>query len=156
MDHTVCHFEIPAEEPKRAAEFYRGLFDWDIRGWDSADNTVEIQMISTVPSDEAGRPTRPGVNGMIMKRQHPQQPFANYINVESVDEHGAKVEALGGQVVMPKTPVPGMGWFLYFKDTEGNILGLWQHDPAGRQRDDLEAAAPPAPVRQLHQRRERG
>ena len=32
MDHTICHFEIPAEEPKRAAEFYRGLFDWDIRG----------------------------------------------------------------------------------------------------------------------------
>jgi hypothetical protein len=66
MDHTVCHFEIPAEEPKRAAEFYRGLFDWDIRGWDSPDNQVEIQMISTVPTDETGRPTRPGVNGMIM------------------------------------------------------------------------------------------
>ena len=32
MDHTICHFEIPAEEPKRAAEFYRGLFDWDIHG----------------------------------------------------------------------------------------------------------------------------
>jgi len=30
---------------------------------------------------------------------------------------------------MPKTPVPGIGWFLYFKDTEGNILALWQHDP---------------------------
>ena len=42
MDHTVCHFEIPAEEPKRAAEFYRGLFNWDIRGWDSPDNTAEI------------------------------------------------------------------------------------------------------------------
>lgn len=130
MDHTVCHFEIPAEEPKRAAEFYRGLFDWGIRAWDSPDNTVEIMMISTVPTDETGRPIRPGVNGMIMKRQHPQQPFANYISVESVDEYGARAEALGGQIIMPKTPVPGMGWFLYFKDTEGNILGLWQHDPA--------------------------
>ena len=29
---------------------------------------------------------------------------------------------------MPKTPVPGMGWFLYFIDTEGNLLGLWQND----------------------------
>ena len=68
----------------------------------------------------------PGGLGII----HPQQPFANYISVDSVDEYGAKAEALGGQVVMPKTPVPGMGWFLYFKDPEGNILGLWQHDPA--------------------------
>ena len=130
MDHTVCHFEIPAEEPVRAAEFYRKMFDWDIRGWDSPDNAVEIHMIKTVPTDETGRPERPGVNGMIMKRQHPQQPFANYIHVESVDEHGARAVALGGQIVMPKTPVPGMGWFLYFKDTEGNILGLWQTDPA--------------------------
>jgi predicted enzyme related to lactoylglutathione lyase len=87
-------------------------------------------MVSTVPSDEAGRPIRPGVNGMILKRKHPEHPFANYISVESVDEYGAKAEALGGHVIMPKTPVPGMGWFLYFKDTEGNILGLWQSDPA--------------------------
>jgi predicted enzyme related to lactoylglutathione lyase len=130
MDHTICHFEIPAEEPKRAAAFYQGLFDWNIRGWDSADNKAEIMMIATVPSDEAGRPTRPGVNGMIIKRQHPQHPFVNYISVESLDEYGAKAVALGGEVVVPKTPVPGMGWFLYFKDTEGNILALWQSDTA--------------------------
>jgi uncharacterized protein len=130
MDHTICHFEIPAEEPKRAAEFYRELFDWDICRWDNPDNDVEIQMIKTVPSDESGRPIRPAVNGMIMKRQHPDQPFANYIHVESVDEYGARAVALGGQIVMPKTPVPGMGWFLYFKDTEGNILGLWELDSA--------------------------
>ncbi len=128
MDHTICHFEIPADAPQRAAEFYRELFDWDIRSWDSADNNAEIQMIKTVPSDETGQPIRPGVNGMIMKRQHPQQPFANYILVESVEEYGAKAVALGGQIVMPKTAVPGMGWFLYFMDTEGNILGLWQSD----------------------------
>jgi predicted enzyme related to lactoylglutathione lyase len=130
MDRTICHFEIPADEPKRAAEFYRGLFGWDVNAWDSADNTHEIHTVLTVPSDEHGKPIRPGVNGMIMKRQHPQQPFVNYINVESVDEFGTRLESLGGQVIMPKTPVPGMGWFLYFKDPEGNILALWEHDPA--------------------------
>ena len=129
MDHTICHFEIPADEPKRAVEFYRGLFNWDIRLW-GANNPAEIHMIATVPSDETGRPSKPGVNGMIMKRQNPGQPFANYIHVESVDDYGSKAEALGGQIVMPKTAVPGMGWFLYFKDTEGNILGLWQVDPS--------------------------
>ena len=41
-----------------------------------------------------------------------------------------RAEALGGEVIMPKTAVPGMGWFLYFKDTEENILGLWQVDPS--------------------------
>lgn len=130
MDHTVCHFEIPADDPKRAAEFYRGLFDWEIRDWDSANNKAEIMMITTVPWDEAGRTIRPGVNGMIMKRQHPQQPFANYISVEDIDAYGARVESLGGSILMPKAPVPGMGWFLYFRDPEGNILALWQLDPA--------------------------
>lgn len=130
MDHTICHFEIPADEPERAATFYRGLFDWDIRVWDDPSNAHEIMMVKTVPSDESGRTIRPGVNGLIMKRQAPGQPFANYISVESVDEYGAKVEALGGQVILPKTPVPGMGWFLYFQDPEGNILALWQTDSA--------------------------
>ena len=131
-------FDSPAQPPnlarftfldERAVEFYRKLFDWDIRGWDSPDNKAEIHMIKTVPTDETGRPTRPGINGMILKKQNPGHPFANYINVESVDEYAAKVVALGGQIAMPKTAVPGMGWFLYFLDTEGNIMGLWQEDP---------------------------
>jgi uncharacterized protein len=130
MDHTICHFEIPADEPKRAATFYRELFGWNIRGWESPDNKAGIMTVQTVPSDEHGRPTVPGVNGMIIKRQHPQHPFANYILVESVDAYGAKAESLGGKIIMPKQAVPGMGWFLYFKDTEGNIFGLWQVDPA--------------------------
>ncbi len=130
MDHTICHFEIPADEPKRAAAFYRELFGWNIHAWESPDNKVEIMTVWTVPSDEAGRPIGQGVNGMILKRQHPGHPFANYIIVESVDEYGAKAESLGGRIIMPKQPVPGMGWFLYFKDTEGNILGLWQADPS--------------------------
>ena len=44
MDHTVCHFEIPAEKSKRAAEFYRGLFDWKVREWDSAVKVAASRM----------------------------------------------------------------------------------------------------------------
>lgn len=125
MDHTIVHFEIPADDPERAAVFYRGLFGWEINRWGEA----EYWMVQTVPTDETGRPTRQGLNGGLMKKQNPQQPFANYVSVESVEEYGKKAEALGAQIAMPKTPVPGMGWFLYIKDTEGNILGLWENDP---------------------------
>ena len=31
MDHTVVHFEIPADDPERAAKFYRELFGWEIK-----------------------------------------------------------------------------------------------------------------------------
>lgn len=124
MNHTICHFEIPVDNLKKAAEFYRGLFGWEINPF--GGDAAEIYMVDTVPVDENHRPIGPGVNGMLIKKQHPQHPFANYINVESVDDYGAKLESLGGQIIMPKTPVPGMGYFLYFKDLDGNILALWE------------------------------
>lgn len=129
MDHTVVHFEIPAEEPERAVTFYQGLFGWNIQKWGDASSGMEYWMISTVPTDDQGRPTRPGINGGLMRRKDPKQPFANFISVESVDQFLAKATELGGEVALPKMPVPGMGWFGYFKDTEGNIIGLWENDP---------------------------
>ena len=128
MDHTICHFEIPVDDLERASEFYRGLFGWNITKW--GGSATPIAMVSTVPLDEKFMPVRPGVNGMLIKKQHPHHPFANYVSVESVDEYLEKAVALGGQVVMPRTAVPGMGWFAYFKDPDNNILGLWQVDPS--------------------------
>jgi len=85
-------------------------------------------MVSTVPTDETGQPIRPGVNGGLMRRQHAGHPPVNYIGVESVDEYAKKAKRLGAEEVMPKTPVKGMGWFVWLKDTEGNIFAIWQTD----------------------------
>ena len=48
------------------------------------------------------------------------------IGVDSVEEALKKVEAEGGSVITPSTPIPGMGAFGYFKDPEGNVMGLFQ------------------------------
>jgi hypothetical protein len=40
---------------------------------------------------------------------------------------------LGGKVVVPRTPVPGMGWLVCLEDTEGNVFGLWQPDLAAAE-----------------------
>jgi len=29
---------------------------------------------------------------------------------------------------MPKTAVPGMGYFVICQDTEGNVFGIWEMD----------------------------
>src|SRR2546428_4156163 len=66
MDHTVVHFEIPADDPERAAKFYRELFGWEISRWGNpagAGEGPEYWMVRTVPTDAKGQPTRPGVNG---------------------------------------------------------------------------------------------
>jgi predicted enzyme related to lactoylglutathione lyase len=127
MDHTVVHFEIPAENPERASKFYRELFGWEIQKW-SSEGGPEYWMVSTVPTDATGQPLRPGVNGGILRRQHAGHAPVNYISVESVDQYVKKATRLGAEEVMPKTPVPGMGWFAWLKDTEGNVVGIWESD----------------------------
>src|SRR2546425_4162483 len=74
MDHTVVHFEIPADDPERAAKFYRELFGWEISRWGNpagAGEGPEYWMVRTVPTDAKGQPTRPGVNGGDELRHRP-------------------------------------------------------------------------------------
>jgi predicted enzyme related to lactoylglutathione lyase len=125
MDHTVVHFEIPADNPERATKFYHELFGWEIQKW-ASDAGPEYWMVSTVPTDAKDQPARGGVNGGVMRRQHPGHTPVNYISVESVDEYAKKARPLGAQDVMPKTPVKGMGWFAWLRDTEGNVFGIWE------------------------------
>ena len=51
------------------------------------------------------------------------------VDVAEIDESIATVVANGGTVVVPKMPLPGMGWLVYCKDSEGNIFGMMQNDP---------------------------
>jgi uncharacterized protein len=134
MSHTVVHFEIPADQPERAVKFYRELFGWDIKSAGPAGaGGIEYWMVRTVPTNAEGRPTELGVNGGLMRRMMPGQGPVNYISVENVDEFARKAEHLGAKVVVPKMPVPGMGWFAQLTDTEGNVFAIWQHDPAAAE-----------------------
>jgi predicted enzyme related to lactoylglutathione lyase len=150
MDHTIVHFEIPADQPERAARFYRELFGWEIGKWEgSAEEregmeyrppAFEYWMVRTVPTDAEGRPTRPGVNGGLMKRMFPGQTPVNYVGVEDVDDFARRAEKLGAKVIVPKRPVPGMGWFAQLTDTEGNVFAIWQMDPKAGQEGEPASA----------------
>jgi predicted enzyme related to lactoylglutathione lyase len=65
----------------------------------------------------------------MVKKMHDQHVPTNYVNVTSVDVWSKKVTESGGQVVMPKTAVPQMGYFALCLDPEGNCFALWQDDP---------------------------
>ncbi len=121
MDHTIVHFEIPAEDVERLKEFYSKLFGWKI---EKSDGYGDYWMIQTVPSDEQGRPIRQGINGGMMKKQNPEHKFTYYVQVESVDEYCKKIEELGGKVVVPKMEVPGMLWWAMAVDPEGNHFAI--------------------------------
>ena len=125
MDHTIIHFEIPANDVEKIKKFYSDLFDWKIEKL----GNMEYYAITTVPMDEKGNLLRPGVNGGLYKKEQPQQQPVNYIYVESVDEYSKKVTDLGGKIVVPKMEVTGMGWFALAQDPEGNTFGIFEVKP---------------------------
>lgn len=120
MDHTIIHFEIPAEDVERLRTFYTQLFGWKI---EKAGET-DYWMIQTVAADEQGRPKGFGVNGGMMKKQNPEHKVTNYIQVESVDDYAKKIERLGGRIIIPKMEVPNVGWWAMALDPEGNHFAI--------------------------------
>jgi len=123
VDHTIVHFEIPADNVEKLRRFYIRLFGWKI---EKTPGPTDYWMIETVPVDEKGMPVRPGVNGGMMKRQNPEHKPLNYIAVESVDEYARKIEALGGKVLTAKMEVPGIGWWALALDPEGNQFAIFE------------------------------
>ncbi len=122
----VVHFEIPADDNQRANTFYQSAFGWTLTPMQEMDYTIAI----TTPSDEqTGMPSAPGaINGALFPRTDNRKTPIITIDVEDVDAALGQVESAGGSVAQAKDAVPGMGYFAYFKDTEGNTLGLWQTD----------------------------
>jgi predicted enzyme related to lactoylglutathione lyase len=123
MDHTIVHFEIPADDVEKLRKFYSNLFGWKI---EKMPGPMEYFGIQTVPVNDKGMPVRPGVNGGMMKKQNPEHKPVNYVAVESVDEYVKKIEALGGRVIVPKMEVPGIGWWASALDPEGNQFAIIQ------------------------------
>lgn len=127
--NRVVHFEIQADEPERAAAFYREIFGWDIKKYPDLD--WEYWMVMTAPQESK----EPGISGGLLKRPAdtpPQQCGTNAyvctVLVEDFDATAKKIEQAGGVVAMPKFALPGMAWQGYFLDTEGNTFGIHQPD----------------------------
>ncbi|MFD4266234.1 VOC family protein [Rhodococcus sp. NPDC058481] len=125
MTGRVVHFEIPFDDGDRARGFYQQAFGWN--------NTEMPEMSYTIagtgPVSDQGMPTEPGyINGGMFGRvpEFPQGPVIT-IDVPSIDDAMAKIVSLGGSAVGEKTTVGEMGFAAYFKDTEGNVMGLWEN-----------------------------
>ncbi len=123
--NRVVHFEIHATNPQRAINFYKNVFGWEFTSWGGPD---EYWLIKTGPDET------PGINGGLIKRRGEidGQAVIAYvctIGVDAVDKTSKAVIENEGEIVVPKMPIPGVGWLIYCKDTEGNIFGIHQEDP---------------------------
>ncbi|MBI2548329.1 VOC family protein [Candidatus Woesearchaeota archaeon] len=120
----VVHFEIPADDTNRAQKFYKEIFGWDI----TAAPGMPYWMITTTPVDKKFMPTEVGgINGGMYKRDKDSSKTpVLVIDVPSVDEYVKKVESKGGKIFRKKVAVGDMGFYAQIKDTEENIIGLWE------------------------------
>lgn len=122
MSGRVVHFEIPYEDGDRARGFYSEAFGWGMQDWGDGAYTL----VTTGPTGESGAEEPGFINGGMMQREAPFGTPIVTIDVDDVDAALATVERLGGTTVAAKQPVGEMGWSAYFKDPEGNLLGLFQ------------------------------
>lgn len=115
----IVHFDIPSDSPERAQKFYQEVFGWKFDKW---NGPMEYWMIRT------GDDNQPGINGGLARRMPGQIGMTNTVDVPSLDEYTAKIQSNGGQVLIPRMPIPGIGYFATCMDTEGNIFGIIQMD----------------------------
>ena len=125
--NPVVHFEMPAEDRKRMADFYSKVFGWKTQqlGEDMADYVLA----TTTDSDANGMPKNPGaINGGFFQKtdDKPAQYPSVVIAVEDIKEHLIKVEESGGKVLGEPMDIPGVGLYVSFFDTEGNRVGMIQ------------------------------
>jgi uncharacterized protein len=122
MSGRVVHFEIPFDDGDRARAFYRDAFGWQLQEWEEGSYTL----VTTGPSGETGPEEAGFINGGMMRREGPGDGPIVVIDVDDIDAALSKIEELGGQTLLGRQAVGDMGWAAYFKDVEGNSMGLWQ------------------------------
>ena len=116
----VVHFEICADDPERAVNFYQSTFGWEIRRW---DGPLEYWVIITGDDDQ------PGINGGLVHRENAVASGpVNIVEVPSLNEALVRVRDNGGQVIQARGSIPGIGFLAYCRDPEGNEFGMMELD----------------------------
>jgi len=127
--NPVVHFEMPAEDRKRMAQFYTKAFGWQTQmlGPDMGDYVV----VTTTDSDDSGPKKRGAINGGFYpkKEDWPAQYPSVVIAVDDIELAMDKVSEAGGKVLGEPMEIPGVGQYVSFSDTEGNRVSMLQPKP---------------------------
>jgi len=127
--NPVVHFELPAENRQRMADFYSKSFGWktEMLGKDMGNYVIA----TTTESDEKG-PKKPGaINGGFFTKTDdmPAQYPSVVVAVDDINESMKKVMKAGGKVLGEPMEIPGIGQYVSFFDTEGNRVSMLQPAP---------------------------
>lgn len=130
MPHPVIHFEIITKDPDALSSFYREAFRWDVRAFEGGGASADGNpMPYFIARPYANDDPEHGINGGIGAAPDEYTGHVTfYLQCSDIPAMLAKIESLGGSVMMPPQHLPGMTIAL-FKDPQGNTIGLV--DPQG-------------------------
>jgi uncharacterized protein len=118
----IVHFELPTTDTETSRKFYETVLGWKFEKY---PGPMEYWLIST------GDPKTPGIDGGLGGAANELKGTVNTVDVENIDEVLKKVLANGGQIIMPKDEIPGVGLLAYIREPGGGVLGVIQALPGG-------------------------
>ena len=125
--NPVVHFEMPANDRNRMADFYTRVFGWQTKFF--GEEMSNYVTVSTVETGEDGRPKMPGaINGGFypVNKEMPAQYPSIVIAVDDIKESVLNITKAGGKILGEPMDIPGVGPYVSFLDTEGNRVSLLQ------------------------------
>ena len=111
-----CHVEIPVSDHGKAKAFYGEVFGWTFQ--DTEMPGMKYTLYMTGDGGIGG--------GMMNFPEGMPKHMINYVLVEEIEPALEKIEKNGGKMIVPKTEVPGAGWFSLVSDPDGNAFGIWK------------------------------
>lgn len=112
--HPIVHVEFSANELQSAGNFFSDVFGWEVQ------HMPEMNYAMYTTGDGVGGGLNP------VSDTNPVGTTLVHIGTNDVNATLAKIEEHGGATLVPKTEIPGFGWFAIFKDPTGNTIGLFE------------------------------
>ncbi len=111
--HSICHVEWSSTDLQRTKGFFSGLFGWQFEDWGEKYTLFK-------PLE--------GIGGGVARvdKVVPAESPVVYVQVEEIEPYLGRSKGLGGEVAVPKTEIPTVGWFAHLTDPDGNVVGLFQ------------------------------
>ena len=124
--NPVVHFEMPYENRDRLVGFYSKVFGWQMNAL--GPEMGSYVTASTAETDANRMVKTPGtINGGFYpkKPDGPQHPSV-VVAVDDIKVAMKNVTAGGGKVLSEPIEIPGIGLYVPFTDSEGNLVSMLQ------------------------------
>lgn len=116
-----CWVDLSTLDLGKARRFYATVFDWEVLEPDSGGDHPYLMFL------REGRMVA-GLSELDpeLKAQSIPSTWNHYVAVEDADACAARVEELGGRMVVPVMEASGAGRFGFLLDPTGGALGIWE------------------------------